>query len=47
MAERAKATIVEIAASHASLVSQPDAVTELVLTAVRETAGRQEAGATA
>jgi pimeloyl-ACP methyl ester carboxylesterase len=47
MAERAKASIVEIPASHASLVSQPEAVTDLILTAVRETAGRQEAGATA
>jgi pimeloyl-ACP methyl ester carboxylesterase len=46
MAERAKASIVEIAASHASMVSQPDAVTELILTAVNATAGRQAAGAT-
>jgi pimeloyl-ACP methyl ester carboxylesterase len=39
MAERAKAAIVEIPASHASMVSQPDAVTELILTAVNATAG--------
>jgi pimeloyl-ACP methyl ester carboxylesterase len=45
MAERAKASIVDINASHASMVSQPDAVTELVLTAVNATAGRQEVGA--
>ncbi len=46
MAERAKASIVEIPASHASMVSQPDAVTELILTAINATAG-QQAGATA
>jgi pimeloyl-ACP methyl ester carboxylesterase len=44
MAERAKASIVEIPASHASMVSQPDAVTELILTALNATAGRQAAG---
>lgn len=47
MAERAKASIVEVPASHASMVSQPDAVTELILTAVNATAGRQAEGATA
>ena len=47
MAERANAAIVEIPASHASMVSQPDAVTELILTAVNATAGRQAEGATA
>ena len=47
MAERAKASIVDIPASHASMVSQPGAVTELILTAVKATAGRQRAGATA
>jgi hypothetical protein len=40
MAERAKASIVELPASHASMVSQPDAVTELILTAVNATAGQ-------
>jgi pimeloyl-ACP methyl ester carboxylesterase len=45
MAERAKASIVEIPASHASMVSQPDAVTELILTAVNATAGRRAVGA--
>src|SRR3954452_3176173 len=39
MAERAKPPIVEIPASHASMVSQPDAVTELILTAVNPRAG--------
>jgi pimeloyl-ACP methyl ester carboxylesterase len=43
MAERAKASIVDIPASHASMVSQPDAVTDLILTAVNATAGRQAA----
>jgi pimeloyl-ACP methyl ester carboxylesterase len=35
MAERANASIVEIPASHASMVSQPGAVTELIRTAVK------------
>ena len=39
MAERAKATIEEVAASHASMVSQPDVATKLIVTAVNETAG--------
>ena len=34
MAERANATIVEVAASHVSFVSQPDAATQLILQAV-------------
>ena len=34
MAERANATIVEVAASHVSFVSQPEAATELILQAV-------------
>jgi pimeloyl-ACP methyl ester carboxylesterase len=38
MAERANATIVEVAASHASMVSQPEAATQLVLQAVEATA---------
>jgi pimeloyl-ACP methyl ester carboxylesterase len=42
MAERANASIVEIPALHASMVSQPDAVTELILTAVNATAGQAE-----
>ncbi len=37
MAERAKAQIEEVAASHASMVSQPDAVTRLILGAVEAT----------
>lgn len=35
MAERAKATTVEIASSHAAQVSHPDAVTDLILAAAR------------
>jgi pimeloyl-ACP methyl ester carboxylesterase len=38
MAERAHATIVEVPASHVSFVSQPEAVTRLVLQAVEATA---------
>jgi pimeloyl-ACP methyl ester carboxylesterase len=37
MAERAKATIEEVPASHASMVSQPDAATKLILTAANAT----------
>ena len=37
MAERANATIVEVAASHVSYVSQPDAATQLILQAVNAT----------
>jgi len=37
MAERAKARIEEVAASHASMVSQPEVVTRLILTAVEAT----------
>lgn len=37
MAERGNATIEELAASHASMVSQPEAVTRLVLRAVEAT----------
>jgi hypothetical protein len=33
MAERAKARIQEVPASHASMVSQPEAATELILRA--------------
>jgi pimeloyl-ACP methyl ester carboxylesterase len=47
MAERAGATIVELPASHASMVSQPEAVTELILTAVEATAGTPTADGTA
>lgn len=39
MAERAKATIREVPASHASMVSQPEATTDLILSAVAATAG--------
>jgi pimeloyl-ACP methyl ester carboxylesterase len=38
MAERANATIEEVSASHASMVSQPEAATQLVLQAVEATA---------
>ena len=37
MAERANATIEEVAASHASMVSQPEAATRLILHAVEAT----------
>jgi pimeloyl-ACP methyl ester carboxylesterase len=47
MAERAQASIVEIPASHASMVSQPEAVTELILSAVNATAGGEAVGARA
>ena len=39
MAERAKSTIEEVAASHASMVSQPDVATKLIITAVNATVG--------
>jgi pimeloyl-ACP methyl ester carboxylesterase len=39
MAERATATIEEVAASHASMVSQPDVTTKLIVTAVNATVG--------
>jgi hypothetical protein len=38
MAERANATIVEVAASHVSFVSQPEAATQLILAAIEATA---------
>jgi pimeloyl-ACP methyl ester carboxylesterase len=38
MAERGNAQIEEVAASHASMVSQPEAVTRLILSAVEATA---------
>ncbi len=41
MAERANARIQEVAASHASMVSQPEAVTRLLLSAVEETSRSQ------
>ena len=37
MAERAKATIVEVPASHVSFVSQPEAATQLILQAIEAT----------
>ena len=37
MAERANATIVEVAASHVSFVSQPDVATQLISQAVEAT----------
>jgi hypothetical protein len=39
MAERATSTIEEVSASHASMVSQPDVATKLIMTAVNATAG--------
>jgi hypothetical protein len=39
MAERAGARITEIAASHASMVSQPEAATALIVEAVEATCG--------
>ena len=39
MAERATATIEEVAASHASMVSQPDVLTKLIVTAANATVG--------
>jgi len=44
MAERANATILDVAASHASMVSQPDAATEIILTAVQATTGQPALG---
>ena len=41
MAERAQAQIEELPASHASMVSQPEAATRLVLTAVEATSRNQ------
>jgi hypothetical protein len=35
MAERGGSTIQELSASHASFVSQPEAATQLILTAVK------------
>lgn len=45
MAERAGSTTVEIDASHAVLVSQPEAVADLIDTAARTTAGLTESAA--
>ena len=44
LAERKSARIEEVAASHASMVSHPEAVTQLILSAVEETAaaGRED-----
>jgi hypothetical protein len=41
MAERGNAQIEEAAASHASMVSQPEAVTRLILSAVEKTSRSQ------
>jgi pimeloyl-ACP methyl ester carboxylesterase len=41
MAERGNAQIEEVAASHAPMVSQPEALTRLVLSAVEATSGRR------
>ena len=47
MAERGNARIEEVAASHASMVSQPEAVTRLILSAVEETSAAGHGGVTA
>jgi pimeloyl-ACP methyl ester carboxylesterase len=44
MAERGNARIEEVAASHASMVSQPEAVTRLILSAVEATAAPRPPG---
>jgi len=41
MAKRGNARMEEVAASHASMVSQPEAVTQLILSAVEETSRSQ------
>jgi hypothetical protein len=41
MAERGNARIEEVTASHTSMVSQPEAVTRLILSAVEETSRSQ------
>jgi pimeloyl-ACP methyl ester carboxylesterase len=41
MAERGNARIEEVTASHASMVSQPETVTQLILSAVEETSRSQ------
>ena len=41
MAKRGNARIEEVAASHASMVSQPEAVTQLILSAAEETSRSQ------
>jgi hypothetical protein len=41
MAERAKARTEEVAVSHAWMVSQPETVTRLILSAVQETSRSQ------
>jgi hypothetical protein len=41
MAERGNARIEEVATSHASMVSQPEAVTRLILSAIEETSRSQ------
>jgi hypothetical protein len=43
MAERANETIVEVAASHVSFVSQPEAATQLILQAVEATRPAEDA----
>ena len=42
MAERGNAKIEEVAASHASMVSQPEAVTRLILSAIEATSRSQQ-----
>jgi pimeloyl-ACP methyl ester carboxylesterase len=45
MAERAGATVVEVAGSHASFISHPEAVAGLIRTALKETAAMTQVGA--
>jgi hypothetical protein len=45
MADRAGATVVEVAGSHASFISHPEAVAALIRTALKETAALTHVGA--
>jgi pimeloyl-ACP methyl ester carboxylesterase len=47
MAERAGATITELAGSHVIMISQPDAVTEVILTALKAVSETPSAATTA
>jgi pimeloyl-ACP methyl ester carboxylesterase len=44
MAERAGATVVEVAGSHASFLSQPEAIAGLIRTALKESAAMTQVG---
>jgi len=45
MAERAGATVVEVAGSHAVLLSHPEGVAGLIRTALKESAAMTQVGA--